>query len=488
MGKQRSPATSQQAAKPLHSHSIAVIFRWALVLYLVAEYGSIVPAPGHGPVWGPIKAVLGGIVLVTALLLAAPGLGRHIPLILITAGLAINLTGPDPLATIPSALHELSNVAALLALMPMIRTVFEGRPYGQALLMLGPVLQKKPVVFQLAISVFTHVISSVASVSSLFISSTVLGQMTGNNPRRLHRGGVAILRGYTAGFLWAPSAVPLIVSMHYTGATLAATLPVGLALAVLLVGFQTAFEWLVERKSGVQGAGLSGDGAMVPVELQVEKPHRLVMEFLILLAVFLGSVLLLESVTGIDLVHVVPLVAVGMALGYKRIHGSTAELRNMVKDFAAKELLARHGEMALIQSAGFLAGSIRLTGLGERVIAALLQLLPGGDASLVPLLAILIPLIAISGIPPVGATLLVVASLEPSLLAAAPVQSTLSIMLGTSAAALLAPFSLPAIALSQATGFPIWSISLRANWFYVIGVIFTGRLGLWVLSRYLGVS
>src|SRR5690606_1033174 len=89
----------------------------------VAEYGSIVPAPGHGPVWGPIKAVLGGIVLVTALLLAAPGLGRHIPLILITAGLAINLTGPDPLATIPSALHELSNVAALLALMPMIRTV-----------------------------------------------------------------------------------------------------------------------------------------------------------------------------------------------------------------------------------------------------------------------------------------------------------------------------------------------------------------------------
>ena len=454
-------------------------FRWSLIGYVGAEYAALgIPAP----LLEPVRAALGGVVLVLALMLMPDASARRVPLGLVAAGLVVGLASPRPDQALIGGLYELSDVVALMTIMPAIGLVFEDRPYGAALLAVGPALARKPLLFNLAMSLFTHCVAALGSVSSLFIASEVLRQAAGANPRRLEAGGVAILRGYTLSFLWAPSAVPTLIAIHYTHAPLGKAMASGIAIAATAFLVQAALEGCRGRRRPI----LSGAGREAAATMEMASPflpvsstgdaRRLMAEFFLILSAFLLGLLLLEPVTGLGIVHLAPLVAVMVAAIVSTLRSGPGRFMNFLCDYARNGILLRHKEIAIVHSAGFFAGALRISGLGQQAVAWLEGGLAPTGVDLVSLLALVIPVLAATGIPPVAALSMVVASIDSTVFAAAPVRYALLLLLGTMLGALFAPFSLPMIVLSRATGVPATALSLKANWMYGLVLLLLGRL------------
>ncbi|MBX6377750.1 MAG: hypothetical protein IRY95_04300, partial [Clostridia bacterium] len=256
------------------------VFRWSLLGYIVVEYAGLL---GTWPWRETLASVLGGVVLVAALVLLPPR-ARLLPLGLVAAGLAVTATARAPAGVLLACLREMSNVAALLALLPVLGRVFQVKPYGLALFGTGRPLSRSPVAFQQAVSLLAHAVGAVATFSALVVTYEVLRQAA-SDQRRLVRGCVAILRGYTASILWSPNATAFAIAAHYTGAPLARAVPGGLCLAAAAFVYQTVFEWWEERRLRVVGATAAVDGVAAAAAEGGVPPvrRRLVAEFLVIM-------------------------------------------------------------------------------------------------------------------------------------------------------------------------------------------------------------
>ncbi|MBX6378096.1 MAG: hypothetical protein IRY95_06045, partial [Clostridia bacterium] len=229
-------------------------------------------------------------------------------------------------------------------------------------------------------------------------------------------------------------------------------------------------------------AAAAAEGGVPPVR------RRLVAEFLVIMAGLLGSVVVLEEAVGIDIVHLVPLVGVAAAVALSFfLDGGLAAVGRLAGEYGRDGLLARHREMALVQSAGFLVGSLRLSGLGGAGLDFLRRSLPDTPLGLAPWLAVLILVLGFVGFPPIPATLMVVASVDPATFGDAPAYFALSLVVGTSVSLLLAPFSIPVVVLSAATGREAREFGFRANWLYGAGLLVVGQAVLWLLHSRTGI-
>lgn len=451
-------------------------FRIALTAYVIIEYISLA---GAGPLFDISRSILGGIVTITAIALLPPRL-RILPIGLLAAGASAALLSGASAGLLFDSLREMSNIAPMLAFVPILGVIFRRRPYGLALFGGGRTLRQSPATFQMSVSVVTHLTGAVGALSAVMIAYEVMRQAVAGYQDRLLRGGVAILRGYVTSMLWAPNATAFAIAVHYTGAPVLKAISVGLIVAVAALLLQAGFEWWEERPVAAAGASPSGDDG----DDQIPDRQKLVLEFALIMAGLLGAVIVLERLLHMTLLHLVPLVSVLLVAVFSLVRGGWRQLSGSITEYFHESLPQRHRELSIMQSGGFLAGCLRHSGLGDAGVEFLVGFLPETSFALAPLLALGIIIMALIGFPPIPATLIVAASVDYSTFAVSPAYFSVSLLLGAVTGFLLAPLSIPAIVLSGMMRTGTTQIGFRANWLFGPTLFIVGQGVLWFLRAY----
>lgn len=459
-----------------------------MVAFVGVEYLGLFSDP---PGLNEAEAVLGGIVTITAIALS-PAMMRVLPMVALGVGVLVVVATGTPAVVLLDSLRELSNIAPLLTFVPLLGIVFSSRPYGQALFGTGTAGRRSPVAFQMGVSLVTHLTAAVGALSAVPITFEVMKQAVAGSYLRLRRGGVAILRGYVTSMLWAPNATAFAVAVHYTGAPLPNAILVGLSVAVTLMLLQVAWEWWEERRWSHKSMPDGGDTVVdqghdgrdgLGSTTSLDRP-RLVAEFILIMVALLGSVILLEQWTGLTILHLIPLVSIGLLVVYMLIRAGPQQLGHVLSDYYRHGLPERYRELAIMQCGGFLAGCLRQSGLGDAGVQLLLGIVSDTSYALAPALSLCIVLMAMAGFPPIPATLIVAASIHPATYASAPAYFSIALLLGTGTAFLIAPLSIPVIILAgmMRTGTVI--LGLRSNWLFAPLLFVVGQVVLWVLRAY----
>ena len=221
-------------------------------------------------------------------------------------------------------------------------------------------------------------------------------------------------------------------------------------------------------------------------EVTTSSRTQLLVEFFGLMAGLLGAVVLLERLTGLSVLHLVPLAGLAVVAVVTLWRSGWAGWARLVRDYTRDGLPARYRELLIMQSAGFLAGSLRHSGIGDAGIARLLAWVPEASPWLAPLLGLIIIALGLVGFPPIPTTLIVAASVSPAVFTTAPAYFTIALLLGTGISFLLAPLSIPVVLLSSALDVGTMRLGARANWLFAVCAFVFGHVILWLLRTRVG--
>ena len=189
---------------------------------------------------------------------------------------------------------------------------------------------------------------------------------------------------------------------------------------------------------------------------------------LALFAGMIGSIVLVESLTGWDLMLCVPVAALLFPLAAAAVQNKWPAYREGVGTYYEKNLMKIPMQAALYATAGFLGKALELSGIGDAVA----RLIPSAFIQYPPLMVLsLIVLMTIPGffgIHPVATGSAMVATLIPSSLGLTNYTFALTILYGWIMAVMLNPLSAQTLILSGESGRSNLDVSIRSNWLFCL--------------------
>jgi DcuC family C4-dicarboxylate transporter len=434
------------------NHARRIIVGLFAVIYLVSYFLEFPPL-----------ATIGTILLIMSVALAFPTLPatntRVCAGLFIIGGLLLFIRG----ATIDMWLTALAKNSGLVTLfvavplisLPIYYDSYEAELKNVALRHLSGVWG-----FCLLVAVVTHLLGVVISIGAV----PLVYELFKNNAK-LYKAEklflAALLQGYMTTGFWSPAWASMPVVTNNLNLSWVSIIPWGIAFTVLSIGLSLLLIFLDIRQNPSRYQRLIPDPS---VQVNWSKVLTLVS----LISGFIGAIILVDLLTGWELMVIISLVALGFPLAAALILGKAPKLKSSLQKYYNVSLLKVKTEIVLFTAAGFLGKSLELSGVGKHIPALLPSWLHNFPLLTVLLLMTVMILISLPGIHPVVTGSALVGAINPLTLGLSPFIFGMTILTGWSLAIMLSPFSAISLIIGGLENIPSWNVSLKGNGFFGI--------------------
>ncbi|TWT27797.1 hypothetical protein [Planomicrobium sp. CPCC 101110] len=263
-------------------------------------------------------------------------------------------------------------------------------------------------------------------------------------------------RGFVLAFLWSPYFISVgLVLAYFDISWLQLFVPgISLALLILLMG------WLLEGRNREE----------IPIEMplpnqaELKKAKRKVMELALIVALITAIIMVVENITGLSVLTVIPLVAILMSFLWSLFFSTKQQLADNYRSFFNSRIPGMGNELSLFIIAGAFGTALLDNGAEEWILSLLDALNISNVLLLIPVIALLMAVPAIVGLHPViTATILAITLSGSPLFMEDHLYLSLGLLSSWMAAILISPFSGVNLLLAAISRKSPFEISLKNN-------------------------
>ena len=373
----------------------------------------------------PLRAALAVLSLAAATILTRRTLRIALSLLL-SAAAGVSLISGLSSDEVQQALGAWTEIAVLLAVVPIVSALLVRRRYIQVLI--AAAARVGVLATQLAVLISGHVIGSVALLAVVPVLGDFLGLRNQAPAVRQHFAQL-ILRGFVSSVAWSPSTGAMGVIVLATGLRWTQLAP-----ALLLVGgsgLLLGVLWTVtmHRRSEVP-VELSGEGLL---DLTADRaPDRSrVLELIGFLTVTFVLILVLELQDFATTVVVVPAVMLTTTLLLLLLTEGPRIAATTVREHLLVRMPRGAGEAAFPLAAGFLGSALAASGVSEVAVGRTLDLAGSIGISLQVVLPLLVVAVTLMGVPPLVSVALISGAIPPVLTGMSPTLYAALLVIGS---------------------------------------------------------
>ncbi|PSL40769.1 hypothetical protein B0H99_104231 [Planomicrobium soli] len=285
-------------------------------------------------------------------------------------------------------------------------------------------------------------------------------------------------RGFVLAFLWSPYFISVGLVLAYFDITwLQLFVPgISLALLIMLTGY------FLEGKKREE----------IPIDVPkpsqdvLKKAKWKVAELALIVALITAIIMIIESLTGLSVLTVIPLVAILMSFVWSLFFSTRQELVQNYRAFFDARIPGMGNELSLFIIAGAFGTALLDNGADEWILALLGSLNISHVLLLIPLILLLMVIPAIVGLHPViTATILAITLSNSPLFVGDHLYLSLGLLASWMAAILVSPFSGVNLLLAAISRKSPFEISLKNNAGFAVllwGICYAGIVGLYLLK------
>lgn len=347
---------------------------------------------------------------------------------------------------------------ALFVCAPMLNAPFTYYDYQSELKNVVKSYMHTMIPFYLLIAIPTHIFAALTGFAAFAIMYNLFLETS-----KLYNSEdifiASLGRSYSTSGFWGSSWVSVLLVVTELGIPWYRVIPVGIVFTVISISINLISIKLKMLKEPDRYPRLQPDKDTVVDWSKISK--------MLILAVLIVSITLVVNIlTGWNLLAIVPLVSFAFPLSAALMQKKLPEYKNSLKGYFDKSLYKSQTEVTLFTAAGFLAASLEVSGVG----ALIPKLIPNFLTDYPPLLIVSLMLLLIIpgqlGIHPVATGTAMVAAIAPEAIGMAVPTFAWTIICAWLLSNLLSPFSALNLTLSGLSGRPSWQVGLGLSWRY----------------------
>ncbi|WLR48126.1 hypothetical protein LC065_02305 [Halobacillus litoralis] len=397
-----------------------------------------------------------------------------ISLLLLIIALIVHISaGTSLIEGTVSGFTVMSELIALLLIVPTISWVLEEKPYIESVINFAQNLLNTSRKFYFGMMVITQIISYFLLFGSIPMVYSMINDFLSNQKGEAWENykGTALLRAFSLTTMWVVSIPSFIFAVDALGASLGLSILQGFFISFAGILLSVLFSYYQERHYGVDlTAGIQEQLQKIAEQKKQDtKGNRDALEFGFLFVTLFGSIFLLNALWDVQLLLIIPIVIVAWVILYFIIRKRSSAITENGKTYVAKSIPNKAQQFSILLAAGFLINAVNQSGYGEYIIDGLFYVT---DA--VPFLNFLwvLPFVVIIlgfiGLGPLTVIVLVSGILQGVDLPYPPEIVVLGITSGSVISIMLSPLILPSIILSSVNKLSIIKNGLMFNYKYAL--------------------
>lgn len=388
---------------------LAVHIRSAGIFILALTYLISVFFP-----WPWLNLVIMGLLMLIVFLAVTDvkGPSRIIGYTLLAAGAVLLGFYRAPLAVWGQALSRNLYLVVMFSLVPLLGIPIRRGGYMDVLQGFFGQYVRKNHHFYLLIKIITFLVAVMINVAVI----PLIYQMSLASEKSKHTKllATAIIRGFAASVLWAPSYAAVALIIELTGAQWLQFFPYGLVLGTIFIIYGWLIVWLQEKSGDINADhkdGYVGKHATQHINVAWGK----IGELIFFGAALIGTVVFVSVQTEISTVIVVALISLVYPLlwlaAIRRLGVFWAEFK---QQYFGQNLPKLKNEVVLFLSAGFFSTAVNFSQLGLKVPQLLHGLLGDSSFGLTLLVLSAVTVTSMAGVHPIITVTILGSTLQPS--------------------------------------------------------------------------
>ena len=406
------------------------------------------------------------VIILVQSLPAANKSNRNISLVLLILGSAMLLYFNAGLKHWVSALGSNTGLVALFISLPFLSFPLKYENYQSSLEKFSLKYIKNTVTLANFSALLTFFLASLLNLGAMQVVYNLLYQKKASldYERILFR---SMLRGNLAALFWSPNYVAVAVIIHSLDIPWISIVPLGLSISILIL----LSNWLLTTITTMKKENdlVSELEKAVLLDLTSQDKKNL-WKLVGIFSLLISFVLLLNIFTDLNILVIVPIVAIIYPLGLAIVQGKMAIYQNELKNYYQVGLLDKKDEIIIFAAAGFFGKALEITGIGK-LIPTLLHL----NTITIPFLAILliiciIVLLAVLGVHPVITCATFATTVSAQTLGLTVEGYAMVLLASFGLAVMTSPFSGTALVMSGICKYSPWQMGPLLNSRYALGM------------------
>lgn len=440
------------------SRAINAIYRPVLLIFAIT---CILNYFLKIPVFEYVSAAIILLVVIRTIPMLDKPLKILVSCILLTGSLLLILSNADHRVWITSIIRN-ANLIAMLICVPMIALPFYYRDYQEELKSLAQTRMQSILGFCLLVSLFTHLLGVLLSVSALAIVYELFKPQA-----KLYKSEdtfiTTVMRSHSSAGFWSPAFASMVLITSVLSVQWVSLIPIGLLFAVLLISMDLgSIAWKMKRKPEDYSRLNAQDG--------VSPNWKMISTMLILSFILIGTLVIASLITPWELFIVIPLVAVIFPLLVGVVQNHIPEYKKGMSDYYNSSLPKLQSQFAVFAAAGFFGKTLDAAGIGEMIPQLLPTWLISYPAFMIAAIMLLLILPALIGVHPAATGTALLAAVAPEVIGLDVMSYSLTILTGFLLATFLSPLTVMSLIISGCSGRPAWSL-LRLNYKFGIAAL-----------------
>lgn len=332
-----------------------------------------------------------------------------------------------------TGLIQNAGIVTLLVTVPLLGFPLLYYDFQQAILKISQRYFNTPLSFYKITTLLTYSLGIILNIASISIVYHLLNDTKEQYPDYLFSS--ALTRGIMASGIWSPSFVGVAIVLHYTGLSWITIAPLGFLLATVSLLLSIKFEQS-HYKNDQKIDALAEKGLEISGETEILLKKLIKVGFSLLFAI-----VLLESLTDLSVLVVVPIVSIFGPFIIALIWGKLPVFFDSLNNFTNNKLPDMKNEICLFTGAGLFGHSLDIAQIGSYVSNIINYLNIQQSFLLIVILLAIIILFSLIGVHPLISASTILITLPVTKLPLMPIQYALTVLIGYSIATILSPIS-----------------------------------------------
>ncbi|MBQ2771035.1 MAG: hypothetical protein IJF41_07325 [Clostridia bacterium] len=406
-----------------------------------------------------VLQIISAVVIFAVILIAIPRqnkLTTRVGLMMAGIGVVLLVIAKASPAQWLAAILKNGNLVMMLTLAPMLSQPFFYEDYQSELKTLAQVKMQSLIGFLILLSLSSHLLGVLVSVGAVIIVYDLLHPFG-----KLYKAEkpfiTTITRSYSSSGFWSPAWACVVVYSTFPDVHWIRVVPIAILFAIIFNGISIAsFAWQMHKDPSRYPKLTPPEGATVN--------KSKIITMLVLFCGMIGTIILIDAVTGWDLMLVVAVASLAFPLIAALVQKKWPAYGRGIQNYCNKSLLKIPMQVTMYISAGFLGKALEVSGIGAMIPALLPDAFTAYPPLMIIALVLLIVLPALAGIHPVATGTALTTALNPAALGLTNYTFALTIIFGWIMGVMLSPLSTQNLILSGETGRSNWDVSVQTNW------------------------
>lgn len=397
-----------------------------------------------------------------------------ISLLLLIIALIVHVTaGTSLLGGIESGFTVMSGLIALLLIVPTISWVLEEKPYIESVINFAQNLLNTSRKFYFGMMVITQIISYFLLFGSIPMVYGMINDFLSNQKGEAWENykGTALLRAFALTTMWVVSIPSFVFAVDALGASLSLSILQGFFISFAGILLSVFFSYYQERQYGVDlTKGIQEELAKISEQKEdARSGNRVALEFALLFVTLFGSIFLVNALSDVKLLNIIPIVIIIWVMLYFIIKLRSSAIIKNGKDYVTESIPNKAQQFSILLAAGFLIHSVNQSGYGEYIIDGLFYVTDSVPfLNFLWVLPFVVIILGFIGLGPLTVIVLVSGILQGVELPYPPEIVVLGITSGSVISIMLSPLILPSIILSSVNQLSIMKNGLMFNYKYAM--------------------